>query len=42
MTYRGEDHESLVPFGELPPAIRAEDDPYVRAIRRVAPRKDTK
>lgn len=36
MTHRGEEHESLVPFNELPPATRAEDGPFVLAIKRVA------
>ncbi len=36
MTHRGELHESLVPFSELPPETRAEDGPFVLAIRRVA------
>ena len=36
MTARGEQHEALVPFKELPPSRRAEDGPYVSAIRRVA------
>lgn len=30
---RGETHEAMVPFSELPPDVRAEDDPYVDAIR---------
>ena len=33
---KGENHESLVPFSELPRATQAEDSPYVAAIRRVA------
>ena len=36
MTLRGEAHESLVPFRRLSAATRAEDDPFVTAIRRVA------
>ena len=36
MTLRGEGHESLVPYEELPAEVRAEDDPFVVAIRRVA------
>lgn len=36
MTWRGEAHESLVPFARLPASTKAEDDPYVAAIRRVA------
>lgn len=33
---RGDDHESLVEFRKLDTATRAEDDPYVAAIRQVA------
>ena len=29
-------HRSLVPFGQLTPAVQALDEPYVDAIRRVA------
>jgi hypothetical protein len=36
MTMRGEDHEALRPFRELPEDVRAEDDPFVMAIRKVA------
>lgn len=36
MTYRGQAHESLVPFDQLPASTKAEDEPFVRAIRRVA------
>jgi hypothetical protein len=36
MTSRGQVHESLVPFSNLPPKTKAEDDPFVDAIRRVA------
>jgi len=39
MTFKGEDHESLVPFRELSSDTRAEDDPFVQAIRRVAARR---
>jgi len=38
MEMRKETHESMVPFGELPRIIRAEDDPFVTAIRAVASR----
>jgi hypothetical protein len=38
MTWRGEAHDSLVPFVRLPASTKAEDDPYVAAIRRVARR----
>jgi hypothetical protein len=33
---RGEEHKSMVPYRDLPEATRREDDPYVKAIRRVA------
>lgn len=36
MADREGDHESLVPFEELPEATTAEDEPYVAAIRAVA------
>lgn len=36
MTHRGQDHESLVTFKDLPLETQAEDGPYVLAIRRVA------
>lgn len=36
MLSRGEKHESLVPFAELPPETQAEDSPFVLAIRTVA------
>lgn len=32
-------HDALVPFARLSPATRAEDDPFVEAIRRVALRR---
>lgn len=38
MEMRGERHESMVPFGELTRDVRAEDDPFVAAIRTVASR----
>lgn len=31
----GTDHESLKPYGELSAAVRAEDSPFVLAIRKV-------
>lgn len=31
-------HESLVPFEQLAPDVKAEDDPYVEAIHEVASR----
>jgi hypothetical protein len=39
MTHMGERHESLVPFGELAASTKAEDEPFVEAIRRVANRR---
>lgn len=36
---RGEDHDSVRPFGELSEATRDEDSPFVTAIRRVAKRR---
>jgi len=36
MTYRREAHESLVPFDQLAASTKAEDEPFVRAIRHVA------
>jgi len=33
---RGEHHESMVPFAELPAATQVEDSPFVAAIRHVA------
>ncbi len=36
MITKGEDHESVVPFAELPPETKAEDSPFVLAIRSVA------
>jgi hypothetical protein len=39
MAYLGESHESLVPFEALPEGTRAEDEPFVDAIRRVARRR---
>ena len=38
MTDRGERHSSMVPFDQLQPETRAEDSPFVRAIRQVAER----
>jgi hypothetical protein len=37
-THRRESHGSLVPFKDLSPDTRAEDDPFVRAIHKVAQR----
>jgi len=39
MLSRGETHESMVPFEALPPAVRAEDVPFARAIGVVAVRR---
>jgi len=36
MTAVGEEHDSMVPFDELPAAVKEEDAPFVRAIRAVA------
>lgn len=38
MTTKGEQHESMVPFAELPLETQAEDSPFVIAIRTVARR----
>lgn len=40
LTWRGEDHESLIPFEDLDAATQAEDEPYVQAIHRVAARRE--
>lgn len=31
-----DDHPSMVPFNDLPESVKAEDEPYVKAIRQVA------
>lgn len=36
MASRGEEHESMVPFAELPSETQGEDSPFVVAIRLVA------
>lgn len=36
MASRGEEHESMVPFAELPATTQAEDSAFVLAIRSVA------
>ncbi len=36
MIGKGEKHESMVPFAELPPETQAEDSPFMVAIRTVA------
>ena len=33
---RGDHHDSMVPFADLPPDTQAEDSPFVVAIRQVA------
>ncbi|MCZ7628545.1 MAG: hypothetical protein M5U19_05590 [Microthrixaceae bacterium] len=38
MTARGQEHDSMVPFGKLAPDVQLEDEPFVLAIRRVADR----
>jgi hypothetical protein len=39
MIARGEEHSSMVPFEELSPDVKAEDEPFAEAIRRVAGRR---
>lgn len=41
MLVRGEVHQSMVPYDELPRVVQAEDDPFVRAIRVVANRRQS-
>ncbi len=36
MAARGEHHDSMVPFAELPANVQREDEPFAEAIRRVA------
>lgn len=36
MSSRDGTHKSLKPFEELEPAVQAEDEPYVQAIKRIA------
>lgn len=36
MSYIDPSHKSIKPFGELSPNVKDEDQPFVRAIRRVA------
>lgn len=36
MIRRGQTHESMVPYADLDEDVRAEDEPFVSAIRRVA------
>lgn len=36
MTIKGQQHNSMVPFAELPPETQAKDSPFVIAIRTVA------
>lgn len=36
MESNGEEHESMVPFGDLPTETQAQDSPFVQAIRTVA------
>ena len=38
MEARGQEHESMVSFSELPSETRGEDSPFVLAIRKVARR----
>ena len=37
---KGETHESMVPFRELPPQTQAEDSPFMVAIRTVAQKRE--
>jgi hypothetical protein len=39
MTYRGENHRSMVPFDQLSQDVQREDEPFAQAIRRVAERR---
>ena len=41
MTARGQEHDSMVPFQELSRHVLGEDEPFVSATRRVAPRLGT-
>ncbi len=41
MADKGEAHESMAPFAELPPETQAEDSPFVVAIRAVARRRES-
>jgi hypothetical protein len=36
MTTLDPEHDSIVPYDDLPPEVRHEDDPFVAAVRRVA------
>ena len=36
MASRGERHESMVPFADLPTSVQREDEPFAKAIRSVA------
>jgi hypothetical protein len=38
MARQDDSHRSLRPYGELPPGVRQQDEPYAEAIRRVAAR----
>ncbi len=38
MSTKDPQHESIVPYDELPPDVRREDDPYLAAVRSVARR----
>jgi hypothetical protein len=38
MEARGQQHESMVPFDQLPESVRVEDRPFVAAIHAVARR----
>ncbi len=36
MLWRGEEHESMVPYENLPADVQAEDEPFAAAVRSVA------
>lgn len=36
MLWRGEEHESMVPYENLPVDVQADDEPFAKAIREVA------
>lgn len=41
MDLKGEDHPSKIPYGQLDPQVRTEDQPFVDAIRTAARRYQT-
>ena len=40
MQERGETHESMIPFEDLPPEVQAEDAPFMRAIQEATRRQE--